>query len=326
MKGYLIDVPVLLIFFKRDDTFKRVFDIIKQVKPSTLLLWQDGARENNQSDIEGITRCRAIAEDIDWECTVYKKYNDVNYGCDPSTFYSHRWAFTLVETCIILEDDQVPTKSYFPFCKELLDKYENDYRISHICGMNLVDCSSYDSDYLFSIFGSNCWASWRRVVSNLEENYDFLHNECALKNIKKKIGKHFDDVYKVALQRESTGIPYWESILCFGALMNNQYAIIPKVNMVTNCGNTADSTHSQVNAKYLTKEEQRIFGMKANEISFPLKHPKYVIEDFDYMAKRDGFFAIGHPYKAFYRRVHLLMMYLVHGEFLSRLKKKYNKR
>ena len=79
-------------------------------------------------------KCRKIAENIDWECEVHRNYHEKNMGCDPSTFYSHKWAFSIVDKCIVLEDDLVASESFFPFCKELLDKYENDQRIDRICG------------------------------------------------------------------------------------------------------------------------------------------------------------------------------------------------
>ena len=85
------DVAVLLIFFARPDTFRLVFDEVKKARPSRLFLYQDGAR--GERDCEGIAACRAIAEDIDWECEVHRKYQERNYGCDPSGFIAHSWAF-----------------------------------------------------------------------------------------------------------------------------------------------------------------------------------------------------------------------------------------
>ena len=123
MKPWNIDVAVLIIFFVRDDTLKKVFESVKAARPSKLLLWQDGPRENRPDDIQGIQKCRKIVEDIDWDCEVYKNYHDQNMGCDPSTFYADKWAFSLVDKCIILEDDQAPVQSFYPYCKELLDKY-----------------------------------------------------------------------------------------------------------------------------------------------------------------------------------------------------------
>ena len=138
MEKWKNDVAVLCIFFARPEQFRQSFECVRRAKPRVLLLWQDGPREGRQDDIENIQKCREIAENIDWECEVHRNYHDKNMGCDPSTFYSHQWAFSIVDKCIILEDDLVPSQSFFTFCQEMLNKYENDTRVDRICGTNLL--------------------------------------------------------------------------------------------------------------------------------------------------------------------------------------------
>ena len=67
MESWKTDVSVLLVFFVRDETFERVFESVRQARPRRLLLWQDGPREGNRGDLEGIKKCRKIAESVDWE-------------------------------------------------------------------------------------------------------------------------------------------------------------------------------------------------------------------------------------------------------------------
>ena len=98
-----IDVAVLITFFVRPDTLQKVFDSVREARPSTLLLWQDGPRLNRPDDLINIEKCREIVENIDWECTVYRNYHSDNMGCDPSTFLAQKWAFGLVDKCIITE-------------------------------------------------------------------------------------------------------------------------------------------------------------------------------------------------------------------------------
>ena len=112
-----IDVAVLITFFVRPDTLQKVFDSVREARPSTLLLWQDGPRLNRSDDLINIEKCREIVGNIDWECTVYRNYHSDNMGCDPSTFLAQKWAFGLVDKCIILEDDRVPVQSFYPYCK-----------------------------------------------------------------------------------------------------------------------------------------------------------------------------------------------------------------
>lgn len=141
MKNYLIDVPVLIIFFTRPDTLAKVFNSVKEARPSKLLLWQDGPRD--EKDMPGIEACRKIFDGIDWECEVHSNYHTENMGCDPSTFRAQKWAFSIVNKCIVLEDDMVPSLSFYTYCKELLDRYENDERINHICGVNHLENADF---------------------------------------------------------------------------------------------------------------------------------------------------------------------------------------
>lgn len=330
MNKWEIDVPVLLIFFARSETFEKVFEQVKKARPSTLLLWQDGPRENRPDDIEGIERCRKIAENIDWECTIYRNYQEKNLGCDPSTHYAHRWAFEKVDKCIVLEDDFLVSDSFFRYCKELLDKYENDERVNHICGFNLLgECENCPSDYLFSYNGSGAWASWRRVAKGWDMTYSFLNDEYAMKNLRKKYGKkYFDLRKKTALRHKNTGKAFWESILGFDCLLNNRYAIIPKKNLVSNIGMTQGSTHSNAEVKLLPKVQQKIFDNPVNEIDFPLKHPNYVVPDFDYMRDMNVLMGNGTPFRNFYRKVVYLIKCIVYGKgnlLIAGIKRRLNR-
>ena len=325
MKNWEVDVAVLLIFFKRDEQFAKTFEAVRKAKPRTLLLWQDGPRENTD-DMEGIIKCREIAENIDWDCEVYTCYNEQNFGCDPSTFYSHKWAFSIVDKCIVLEDDFVANESFFKFCKELLDKYEDDERINHICGMNVLgEYKDYPYDYFFGFTGTNAWASWKRVVDNWDENYLYLNDTHSIENLRQIYGKRFDRWYNTIKNHKATGVPFWESILCFDSLMNSRLAIIATKNMVQNIGMTIDSTHSDTKLEYLTKAEQQLFKIPVFELDFPLKHPPYVVADAEYFRQLDLFFANGHPFISMYRKTYHILKYVIHGEIFSKIKAKFKR-
>lgn len=316
MIPWKIDVSVLLIFFARPETFEVVFEKVRKARPKVLLLWQDGPRNGNEKDLDGIKKCREIAENIDWDCTVYRQYNDENIGCDPSTFMAHKWAFSLVDKCIVLEDDFLVADTFFEYCKELLDLYENDNRINHICGFNLLgDYKECPNDYLFSYAGSGAWASWRRVVDGWDDTYMFLHDKYWMNNLKKKHGKKkFKQWYDKACERENLGKAYWESILGFDSLLNSRYAIIPKRNMVSNIGMTEGSTHSSTLVHLLEKRQQTIFNNPTYEMRFPMKHPKYIVPDYKYMDELDKLMGNGHPLLRFYRKVIYILNCIRYGE------------
>ncbi len=303
-KPWKIDVPVLLIFFARSETFERVFEAVRQARPSTLLLWQDGPREGRPDDLEGIERCREITEKIDWDCTVHRMYNEKNIGCDPSIYYAYQWAFTLVDRCIFLEDDQLPGESYFQFCKELLDKYEDDTRISHICGYNYTEIApDCEADYLFAYSGSGAWATWKRVSELWEPDYAFLENEKEQDFIKTRYGALGDVTVKNCIRHKATGKEFWESIIGSNCMLNNQLAIIPKYNLVSNIGLTKNSTHSNTTRKYLPKVTQKLFEMKTYTYAFPLKHPKHMLINESYVKQLRLILSVGHPIRRKWRKL-----------------------
>ena len=289
MKKWEIDVPVLCIFFARPIQFAKSFEQVRKARPKVLLLWQDGPRDGREDDWENIKKCRDIAANIDWECEVHKNYHDKNMGCDPSTFYSHKWAFSLVDKCIILEDDLIASQSFFSFCKVLLDKYENDYRVDRICGTNPLGVyEDVTSDYFFTKRGHSWgWATWKRVADSWDSNYEFLNHEYYLKQliehgIEKKQQTSWLDKCKIHQQEK---VPYWEFIVGARTLLHSGLVIFPKKNLITNIGIGENSAHTNSDLKDLPLSVQRKFNTKAYEIDFPLKSPLYFIDDIKFQNK-----------------------------------------
>ena len=98
--SYSCSVPILMIFFNRPDSFKQVFEKVREAKPKTLILAQDGPR--NKSDIPGIEACRKVVENIDWECNVIREYSEVNLGCGVRPKSAIDFALERFESVIIL--------------------------------------------------------------------------------------------------------------------------------------------------------------------------------------------------------------------------------
>lgn len=314
-----IDVAVLCIFFVRDDCFSQSFAAVKQARPHKLLLWQDGPRAGREDDLIGIQKCRDIAEDIDWDCEVYKCYNEQNYGCDPSTFYSHKWAFSIVDKCIILEDDLVPSQSFFLFCKEMLDRYEKDTRINRICGMSNLTDFECPYDYIFSSVGSGPgFATWKRVADLWDEDYSFLDEKYTMSIYFRKMNTRVDkDYYKTCLSHKMEGVAHWETIQTYARHMNSQLNIIPTKNLIKNVGLGANSTHSNVNIQLVPKALRSAFYQDSHEIEFPLRHPQYVFENVYYKEKLFKITGKGHPWIAKKHRIEGLWLRLTNGDIKS---------
>ena len=312
-----IDVSVLILFFNRPDHLSQVFAEVRKARPARLFLYQDGPR--GERDMAGIEACRKVVEDIDWECEVHRKYQERNYGCDPSEYLSQKWAFSLTDRCSVLEDDGVPSQSFFPFCKEMLDRYEHDERVRMISGFNEDEVSPGvpDSYFFTSVFAIWGWASWRRVVDQWEGDYAFLDDDYNMRQLESLVGqrRYRSDFIKMCRQHRDSGKEYYESIFWASNLLHSGLAIMPTKNMINNLGLSADSTHFSGSIKTTPRAYRKIFTMKRHEITFPLRHPKYVIENVDYKERLYKTNAWGHPWIKVCRSAEELWLNLRYGQF-----------
>jgi hypothetical protein len=280
-----IDVAVLMLFFNRPETFQQVFAEVKKARPSKLFLYQDGPRDEN--DMAGVEACRKIASDenIDWECEVHRNYQSKNYGCDPSEYIAQKWAFSIVDKCIVLEDDDVPSQSFFPYCKEMLDRYENDERIMMIQGLNVEEESKdVPYDYFFSsMFCILGWASWRRVIDKWDATYSFLDDEYNMKQLKALIKQrgYRRRMLKSFRDHKDSGKEFYETIYWASMLFNSGLSIVPTRNLINNIG-FSTGTHPYGMLRTMPHRVRRMFSMKRFELDFPLRHPRYVIENVKY--------------------------------------------
>lgn len=319
MEKAKIDIPVLILFFNRPAMLEKVFEQVRIARPSKLYLFQDGARSGRPDDVENVEKCRQVVENIDWECEVHRNYQTKNNGCDPSEYLAQKWMFATEEMGIVLEDDDVPSQSFFPFCKELLEKYKDDQRINMICGMNNTEISEHcPYDYLFSSSGSiTGWASWKRVIDEWTEHISFIDDPYTV--------QQFHLAYKGRMKTKNyvkhcqacneSGIAYYEAILSGNAKPQSRINIIPTKNMISNIGNVGESTHGVASLELLPKGIRRIFNMKTYEIEFPIKHPPFVVEDLMFLKKLNRIMANGYPLVKMYRKVESVIYRFKAGDF-----------
>ena len=96
---------------------------------------------------------------------------------------------------------------------------------------------------------------------------------------------------------------------------NTGLAVMPSKNQINNVGQTANSTHYSGSLKTTPHRLRRLFTMRRMELTFPLKHPKFVYEDTGYKERLYRINAWGHPWiKACYS-VEELMLNLRYGNY-----------
>ena len=309
-----LHTPVLLIFFNRPEVFFKVFEEVRKARPAELFLYQDGPRKG-RDDETGIALCREVLQKIDWECEVHTWFRKKNCGCDPSEYLSQKWAFSAADRCIVLEDDDVPSQSFFLFCEELLEKYKDDDRIAIISGMNTLGTHREDeADYFFSTMCSIWgWASWKRVVDRWNDRYEFLSDAKTVENLMElRKNTQIEELLHAAKNHRAQGKAYYESILSSEMFLNHQFNIVPSKNLISNIGLTGNSTHATNSVEKLPHGIRRVFNMKTYSYSFPLKAPAYMVEDMDYQKKVKRIMGWGYPLVQRWRQVDSVLSRLLY--------------
>ena len=131
------NIPVVLLLFKRKEAALRIIDRLKKAGVSKLYIMADQGR--NEKEIKQVAETReAVEKAIDWDCEVIKNYANKNRGVYGNIALGAKWVFEREKWAIFLEDDNLPEETFFPYCEELLKRYENDNRILWICGTNYL--------------------------------------------------------------------------------------------------------------------------------------------------------------------------------------------
>lgn len=275
--SFTLTTPVLLVVFNRPKDTKQVLTTLARNKPPRLYIAADGPRTNKAGEKEKCRQVREVVSGISWDCEVFTLMREQNVGCKLGVSGAIDWFFSHEEQGIILEDDCVPSDSFFRFCQELLERYKDDNRVMHISGTNPHPEYVRDSDYsyYYSCLGSVWgWATWRRAwdLYDIELKY--------LEEIVRK-GYHQDAYYsklgawyyiRKIYEAYSGELNTWDYQWYFTHLMHSGLSITPQKNMVENIGFGPDATHTFSSKAKSVKN-------KNTEVEFPLKHPPFMIRN-----------------------------------------------
>ncbi len=269
--NYDKETAVLFLVFNRPDTTLRVFEAIRKAAPKRLYVSADGPR--TPAEQLKCDQTREILNLIDWDCQLFTNYSNENKGCKIAISEGISWFFNQEEEGIILEDDCLPSDSFFPYCSALLAHYRHDNRITHIGGSNLQLGQTHgDASYYFSnlthVWG---WAGWRRVWKNYDVQLKSFNDFKELDHIK-NCPSHlpFKANWINALEKTYKGeIDTWDYQYAYLNLINNGLSVIPNQNLISNIGFRADATH--------TFDENNYFAELETELMTDLTHPDFVL-------------------------------------------------
>jgi hypothetical protein len=270
MDATTFETPVAFFVFNRPGPTRRVFEAIAKAHPAKLLLIADGPRPGRPGEADLCREVRDIVGRVDWPCEVLANFSDSNLGCQERIISGLDWVFSQVEEAIILEDDCLPDLSFFPFCRELLERYRGDNRVGFISGVNLVGKYLHTVDsYFFSELGGIWgWATWRSEWQRYDRHlsdWPKLRDEKMLSEIfgEPKAVAYWTSIFDAMY--ENRGPNTWDYQWLYTCLKNHWLTAVSSVNLIANIGFGPDATAT-------TEADTRLMVSSAST-AFPLKHP-----------------------------------------------------
>ena len=243
--------PVLVMGFNRPDHLAVLIDRLRVVQPQRLFVAIDGPRPTREGEADRVQRCRDLVATVDWPCDVRTLFQESNLGCGLGVTTAITWFFSQVERGIILEDDIIPDPSFFPYCSELLDRYEHDERVFAISGCNFVPPehqSRPDLPYRFSqvphIWG---WATWRRSWAQHRLDIAGWRRELPIGTLLRRVHYsipstvYWTSTFELLARKE---VDTWDGQLVLAAMAHDSWTATSNVNLVQNIGFGEAATHT----------------------------------------------------------------------------------
>ncbi len=233
------DIPLVSIVYKRLDKTRKVYERIREIQPQKLYIIADGPR--GEKDALQVAEVRDFIDHyIDWPCEVHKRYAKKNIGLRNGVPSGLDWVFETEERAVILEDDVVPEKIFFEYCRQMLEYYENDERVMLISGFNLFEKDELfgEEDITFSRFSSIWgWATWKRAWKKYDYNIPDWKKIRSKKDFKKFLTKDaYNNFLLIFDDLQYHWYNSWGYQWQFTIFKENAVGIVPKYNMISNIG------------------------------------------------------------------------------------------
>jgi hypothetical protein len=272
-----LQTAVMFLFWRRPEETARVFERIRDARPPKLFLIADGPRPGVDGDEAECEATRAAVKNVDWPCEVTRDFSSANLGMQRRTISGIDLTLEAVDRAIILEDDCLPHPTFFRWCEEMLERYEDDERVMHVSGSQLLpESPDNGASYYFSryvhVWG---WATWRRAWRLYDDDLSGWHGKSEEERdaqLKRMYGEESERRYWRYVWNNSEQIDTWDSLWSYQVQSRGLCAANPNRNLITNIGFGEEAT-------YAIEDPFGIAARPLEGLRFPLTHPPAVERD-----------------------------------------------
>ena len=247
-------LAVLLVAYRRAANLSQIIETCAEAGIKNLYVTIDYPRGTSSESVNDHQSVKNVvlncAKQFYPNLIVHSRVALSNQGSAVSVVSGCEWAFKEEENLIVIEDDCLPTRAFFDFCKSNLKYLNNAENAILICGTQFAPKRLVGDQALFSKYPLTWgWCtnktSWSLVRDAFRQNYS-TSLLCA------SLATSADDAFWRAGSRRALGgfTDVWDTILVEFMLRTKYLAILPPRNLVINNGNDAVATHISRNSEW----------------------------------------------------------------------------
>lgn len=265
-----MDDALLMLVFNRPGPTRRVFEEVRKRRPTRLYVAADGPREGREDDVQACTAVREIFDEIDWPCELSTRFRDVNLGCGPGVAEAVTWFFECEKRGIILEDDCLPAPDFFPYCSEMLERYQGVDEVMHVNGNSFGAPSrmfrghSIGYSSFPQVWG---WASWAEAW----KGYQFEVPEREVDDLDVPPGIP-EALWSRFVRRFRDITNTWDFQWQFAVMRRGGLCTCPSSNLIANIGFGEGATHT-------LRSGSPKAGLQTGRLELPLRLPDELVPD-----------------------------------------------
>lgn len=264
--------PVLIITYNRASLLNQVLTAVLEYNPPSLYIFCDGPKSSLQ-DINFVNEVRESI--VKFSSSFHGNFQvflcESNLGCKDSVESAIDWVFRSEKFAVILEDDCLPSQSFFRFIDKARDSYELESRVIMISGRNPFAISLENRVYFTNggIWGWATWADrWNDRNSQRLSVSKILENRFA-RSFMSANPWRFRRIYSGSTRIWDGQLDSWDYTWALSRVLTGGVVAIPPFNLVRNIGFLTRPTHAHhLIPKVDSVKPQEIDTDKINYIPF----------------------------------------------------------
>jgi len=170
----------VLFTYRKPYFLDEIFQSIKKYSPPRLYVASNMHACNEE--IATVKSIREIIESWRLPCEIVCLFRDNHLLINDSIHSGLDYVLGIEDSAIVLEDDTIPSQSFFSFCNKMLQRYQDSDDIGSVVGCNL-GCEDDDNAYIvpfaFVYWGWATWAKKWKMLRNTSLPWGAKNNNVA---------------------------------------------------------------------------------------------------------------------------------------------------